>query len=47
MIRVKMGVPRLEGSYEIELYFITLRDGIPDSNLFTKEFVVTMNISVL
>jgi hypothetical protein len=36
MLRVKMGVPRLEGSYEIALYFISLRDGIPDSELFSK-----------
>lgn len=31
MVRLVMGEARLEGQYEINLYAIALRDGVPDT----------------
>lgn len=46
MVRVKLGAPKHEGVYEIELYEIALRDGIPDSEIFTKTLVGNLDVQV-
>lgn len=44
MVRVKLGVPKNEGVYEIDLYEVALRDGLPDSEIFTKTKVGSLEI---
>jgi hypothetical protein len=46
MIKVKLGTPRLEGSYEVNLVLIKLRKGLPDSDLILKEPISTIQIKV-
>jgi len=46
MIKVNLGRSGLEGQYEVKLYEIKLRDGLPDSQIFTKESLGTINVLV-
>lgn len=46
MIKVNLGRSGLEGQYEIKIYEIKLRDGLPDSQIFTKESLGTISVQV-
>jgi len=34
MVKVRLGAPKNEGQYDIELHEIILRDGLPDSKYY-------------
>jgi hypothetical protein len=46
MIKVKLGTPKNEGFYEIEITMIKLRNGLPDSELFEKESIGKISVNV-
>jgi hypothetical protein len=46
MIKIQLGQPLHEGQYQINLYQIALRDGPPDSQIFTKDFKGSVHVSV-
>ena len=46
MIKVQLGTPKNEGFYEIKVFMIKLRDGLPDSEIFEKLEVGSVQVDV-
>lgn len=46
MIKVQLGTPKNEGFYEIQVLMIKLRNGVPDQELFDKEFIGKIKVDI-